>query len=534
MSSLQKIRGHKVTPQLTYPFGAVVFAKVSRATKGIWKPSMPQVHIWAPSWDPQDTWYTDWLDSEEMKRIIVPGLKLLYPLKYDVDLVPGFKALEGCVPPKDGDRCKELQLPYIPGIRPPIDWVRQHGATPRCPGCSEAANSSRHSVKRVRRHQKWLRDAIDGALEELDGDQEGPDRASGSQEPPSKKVRFGDEEVREISAPGSSIAEGEVEVDNIQPEENPSEYQPSEVDQMSEPGSDDDFAEDPVPMEVGPPPVEREIRHLEELFGCPRFSPLGMTGCDPYDLEAFCSLLVGRSSVEKLPCTCMSKLDSLESDRLVAESVVLGLDSVGCLRDQSVVSPSQVAFSSTKMGESEKEGKFIPIRGRNVWVSRPRVSYDDVDGIQLDNEESWQGMKTEVAALDSLKVGLVRSKVEIDQYQRENPGCRVIKSRWVLTQKALGLVRARLVAKDFAHGRPSALDLGLSSNTASVEALKTIVSRAAKGRMKVWGLDISTAFLFANVVQPTVIVLPNTFTTESGETAFLILEKLMCFHVRLA
>ena len=77
-----------------------------------------------------------------------------------------------------------------------------------------------------------------------------------------------------------------------------------------------------------------------------------------------------------------------------------------------------------------------------------------------------------------------------------------------------GLVRARLVAKDFAHGRPSALDLGLSSNTASVEALKMILSRAAKGRMKMWGLDISTAFLFANVVQPTVVELPSTFSLE--------------------
>ena len=71
------------------------------------------------------------------------------------------------------------------------------------------------------------------------------------------------------------------------------------------------------------------------------------------------------------------------------------------------------------------------------------------------------------------------------------------------------------------------MDLGLSSNTASVEALKTILSRAAKGRMKVWGLDISTAFLFASVVQPTVVELPNTFTTESGETAYLILEKAL-------
>ena len=53
---------------------------------------------------------------------------------------------------------------------------------------------------------------------------------------------------------------------------------------------------------------------------------------------------------------------------------------------------------------------------------------------------------------------------------------------------------------------------GLSSNTASVEALKMILSRAAKGRMKMWGLDISTAFLFANIVQPTVIELPGNFS----------------------
>ena len=81
------------------------------------------------------------------------------------------------------------------------------------------------------------------------------------------------------------------------------------------------------------------------------------------------------------------------------------------------------------------------------------------------------------------------------------------------------------MAKDFAHGRPSALDLGLSSNTASVEALKLILSRAAKGRMRIWGLDIPTAFLFANVVQPTVVELPSSFCLEGGGTAYLILEK---------
>ena len=510
MTPLQKVRGHKVSPQLTYPFGTVVFAKVSKSTKKDLDSKYARGAYLGPVLGSTGHLVQIKLDSGELKRIVAPGLKLLYPLRYDVELVPGFQAAEGYIQPRDGDRYKELHLPYIPGGGPPIDWVRQQGATPKCPGCSEATNSSRHSVRCVRRYQKWLRDAIDGALDELEGDDKGSGASGKVPEPPAKRVRFGEEEVREFSAPGSSVAEGDVQVEDIQPEENPSEYQ------LSDPGSDDEqdlfreiFPEEegPEPMEVVPPPVavEREIRYLEELFGCPRFSPLGLTGCDAYDLEAFCSLLVGRSSLEKLPCACMSKLETVGSDQSVGGSV---------------------ACSSTKV-ESEKDGKYIPIRDRNVWVSRPRVSFDDVDGVQLDNEESWQGMKTEVAALDSLKVGLVRSRAEVDQYQREHPGCRVIKSRWVLTQKAPGLVRARLVAKDFAHGRPSALDLGLSSNTASVEALKTILSRAAKGRMKVWGLDISTAFLFASVVQPTVVELPNTFTTESGETAYLILEKAL-------
>ena len=62
-----------------------------------------------------------------------------------------------------------------------------------------------------------------------------------------------------------------------------------------------------------------------------------------------------------------------------------------------------------------------------------------------------------------------------------------------MTQKAPTRVRARLVAKDFAHGKPPGSRP--SSNTASVEALKLVLSRAAKGRAKVCGLDISKAFL---------------------------------------
>ena len=121
----------------------------------------------------------------------------------------------------------------------------------------------------------------------------------------------------------------------------------------------------------------------------------------------------------------------------------------------------------------------------------------------------------------------MKSHAEIDEYRNENPSCRVIKSRWVLPQKAPGLVLAHLVGKDFADGRPSALDLGLSSNTASAEALKAILSRAAKGRMQVLGLDISTKLLSADIFQPTVIELPAGMTLLNSQPGFLILRKAM-------
>ena len=529
MSPLQKLRGHDHRPQLTYPFGAVVFAKVSRSSKEEVDAKYARGVYLGPLLGSTGHQVRIRLDSGETKIIVAPGLKLLYPLRYDASLLDGAKALEGFVPPLDEERFRELHLPYVPGGGLSKEWVREHGGTPKCPGCSEEATSSRHSVRCVRRYQRWLRDAVDNALEELDRD---PPTAQG---PPAKRVRFGDSEVREFSAP-SAPSEGEVEVPQIDAEANDhlSDYEPSLP-------SEDEGEDDLMGVAEAPKDDRPVIRLLEELWacGCVRYVPTPLTACDVYDLQAFCSLLVdGRSSCDKLPYSCIASLGNVEHEHVEHD---VGRSSFSVSVDRSSVSMSVGRSDSVSVGRSvgrsdpsackvqdqEREGTYMPIGDRWVWVFRPRSSYDDVDGIQLDSKESWEGMKTEVKAVDSLQVGLLRSRSEVDRYQEENPGCRVIKSRWVLTQKAPGLVRARLVAKDFAHGRPSALDLGLSSNTASVEALKLILSRAAKGRMRVWGLDISTAFLFANVVQPTVVELPNSFCLEGGSTAYLILEKAL-------
>ena len=222
MSPLQKLRGHDHKPQLTYPFGAVVFAKVSRSSKEEVDAKYARGVYLGPVLGSTGHQVRIRLDSGETKLIVAPGLKLLYPLRYDASLLDGAKALEGFVPPLDEERFRELHLPYVPGGGPSKEWVREHGGTPRCPGCSEEATSSRHSVRCVRRYQRWLRDAVDNALEELDRD---PPPAQG---PPAKRVRFGDSEVREFSAP-SAPSEGEVEVPQIDAEANGhlSDYEPS-------------------------------------------------------------------------------------------------------------------------------------------------------------------------------------------------------------------------------------------------------------------------------------------------------------------
>ena len=83
MSPLQKLRGHDHRPQLTYPFGAVVFAKVSRSSKEEVDAKYARGVYLGPVLGSTGHQVRIRLDSGETKLIVAPGLKLLYPLRYD-------------------------------------------------------------------------------------------------------------------------------------------------------------------------------------------------------------------------------------------------------------------------------------------------------------------------------------------------------------------------------------------------------------------------------------------------------------------
>ena len=454
MTPMQKIRGDRVRPQVTYPFGAVAYAKITRARRPDADAKYARGIYLGPVLGSTGHAMEIRLDSGETKRVIAPGLKLLYPLRFDANLLPGAKALDGFVPPPEAPKTKELFLPYVPGGGPPIDWVRQHGVTPKCPGCQEGVSSSRHSQKCVKRYQKWLRDSIDDALEALD---EGPkvDRRpeeligedpydDDEQMKPNKRTRFGGEEVRAFDPEQAGVGDLEIpEISVPDADWNVSEYQPSEAedDDMGEAPEMGDAPEHPQTFHEGVP-----VRYLEELLENAHYTPQPLSCCDHYDVEAACHLLVGRSSVEKFPYvylnTTTQRQHHKQQQSVEREAVeLLNLQDHPC-----------VCSSVKEKKEDESAGTYMRIQDRTLWVNRPRASYDDLEGFQLDPEETWQGIKKEVNALDSLKVGYARSKSEIDEYRKANPNCRTVKSRWVLTQKAPGLVRARIVAKEFAHG----------------------------------------------------------------------------------
>ena len=199
-----------------------------------------------------------------------------------------------------------------------------------------------------------------------------------------------------------------------------------------------------------------------------------------------------------------------------------------CEYDDVGLFASQLKRKTPAQHGNPDEGVVMPFGDREVWVIKPTSVVDDVSGLPLDPEKTWVGMQKEVAAMHSLGVGNVRSYQEIKAHCDET-GAKIVKSRFVFTDKVdvdqQHIVRARLVAKDFAFNQPSALDLGIASQTASVEAFKAFICRIVQDTLVLWGLDVSTAFLYAKLVLDTVLELPGCFQNLDGSKAYVILEK---------
>ena len=119
------------------------------------------------------------------------------------------------------------------------------------------------------------------------------------------------------------------------------------------------------------------------------------------------------------------------------------------------------------------------MRDRLVYLQKPSFVRDDATDKSLDTAKANAGMAKEIRALDSLRVGDAITKQEADAYCREH-GIRILSTGWVSVAKKDGetkedIVRARIVARDYASGSPTAAELGISSPTSSNEAFRSFL-----------------------------------------------------------
>ena len=337
---------------------------------------------------------------------------------------------------------------------PPKEWLLEHGRTRRCNACERGLfHGVKHSVGCRKRYCAWL------------DEQRANSPALPSQE--------------DDHSPTEEVVPEPFGIDDGLPEisvEKPNDLVEVEVGDLGVPRVEDYL----------PDGVEREgfdplAPHAD---GCEPLSPANPEGESPdpaagigydEDMEVDASLLEPTfESLEALPLVVIEDF----ADRLrFKASVFSSVDDNG--------------WTSLKM------------RDRVIYLQKPSFVRDDTTNASLSVDKANDEMKKEIRALDALRVGDAITKAEADAYCKEH-GVRVLSTRWVSVAKKDGetkedIVRARVVARDYAAGGPTAAELGISSPTSSNEAFRTFLVFVSAAGSDVVLADVSTDCLLVRV-----------------------------------
>lgn len=165
--------------------------------------------------------------------------------------------------------------------------------------------------------------------------------------------------------------------------------------------------------------------------------------------------------------------------------------------------------------------------GLKVEVPIPHDLRDENTGDALSPEEVYAAVRVELDSLTALRVGKGILEKEAQRVAKE-AGIRILSSRWVLTQKSEGLARARLVVKDFrTYGKTPVLE-GIYSPTGSIEGLRIMLAFGEYTACFYGTLDVSTAFMFANLPQDSLVLvrMPPSILSRNQRVT-LVLWKAM-------
>ena len=177
---------------------------------------------------------------------------------------------------------------------------------------------------------------------------------------------------------------------------------------------------------------------------------------------------------------------------------------------------------------SKKEWFESELLGKKVWQGISSEPVCEISGKALDRVGLKDAINKEFAQLTKLEVGYWLKDEQEEKSLCQKFGIQVVGTRWVLVQKP-DRVRARLVCKEFRSQGLSSLREGLYAPTASLEALRLFLCIAQVHNLCMFGLDVSTAFLYAwlEADEHQIISLPPDMLDAYGRRLFLKLKKAL-------
>ena len=356
----------------------------------------------------------------------------------------------------------------VPSSGPPRSWIDAHGPTPGCYGCDGIVKKG--SVH-ARNHSKRCKERYKHYLEDEQKKSSVPPISSSSSKP---------SEIENGKRPADFHPTGGRRRRTKGPEFKPPDPPPVGAEPMD---MGDDYSPDDDPL---PGPMNRP--------------PVPMSDVDPGELP------IDVDMEEHVP-----PMEPMEMDVMINEMV-----------------DANVLRFLHGLEQSFAGGKWyrMALCGM-VFFQQVREGVKcETTGEVLDVQKVVDGMRLECTSLTKLNVGVCLPESQIHKLSKQLK-LKVISTRWVIVKKSNGIVRCRLVAKDFKHLGQSALKEGFYSPTSSIESLRVVLAigetclRLQYGNM--WAmvsLDVSTAFLYASLRkgERVLVMLPNSSRCLNAES----------------
>ena len=485
----------------------------------------------------------------EQKFFQAKSLKLVFPIVYPLELVGRFvHATEAGPAPAVRDQEAVEIIPEdfarLPdNVQPPRHWIDAHGRTEGCSSCSN--RSGRHSKKCVERYQTWLR-----AQRNQGGQSDQPDRPLA---PPAEEPnREEDVAVAVPSVPKPGTSPGLMRIPGLPLGMEPTRHCPSCESRMVAPG---------VRHSADCRRKQAEFRALEQQFVAP---PQGEVEDAPYSpslgpdepadepADVNMEMLPEASSA---PAEAAPSVPAEQSAPAFAqEDVAMDFDAtdfepsdhrlpmdismidvcqcseqirIGCLTSPDLLFQERLSVESISFSGVQHSFEEVVLCGERVKLWKPTGAVSDTTLEELDPQGTFLAMVKELKGLTQVKAGRVMKEKEALDFCKKH-GIKVITCRWVTASKpeADEGVRARIVVKDFAKGKQTARQEGISSPTPSIESLRILLGAASgswtggKG-FNLYAIDVSQAFMNSPLTVKVCVKFPSSVSTLDNEPVYL-------------